>query len=244
MPLPSASLEDLDLTMFRETYIPASLAPDVIAQNQRSIDHQLLGARLVTPDNVPTVSGVLAIGRDPTQQVPGAYVQFLRIDGTQLVDPIVDQKVLSGPLAQLLRLVEELLELGVTAETDVTSSAMEQRTPDYPIVALQQLVRNAVLHRTYEGTNSPLRITWFADRVEIQNPGGPFGQVSVDNFGQPGITDYRNPTLAAVMRTLGYVQRFGIGIEVARNALADNGNPQLEFDVDPHHVAVVIRRRQ
>jgi ATP-dependent DNA helicase RecG len=65
----------------------------------------------------------------------------------------------------------------------------EERTPSVPFEALQQLIRNAVLHRTYESSNAPARITWFDDRVEIQSPGGPFGQVTVETIGQPGLTD-------------------------------------------------------
>ena len=77
----------------------------------------------------------------------------------------------------------------------------------------------------------------------MQNPGGPFGQVTVDNFGSPGITDYRNPHLAEALKTLGFVQRFGVGIPLAQKALADNGNPALGFDVQPNHVLVIVRKR-
>ncbi len=71
----------------------------------------------------------------------------------------------------------------------ITTEPVEIRHPDYPIVALQQLARNAVLHRTYEGTNAPARIHWFSNRIEILSPGGPYGQVNRNNFGDPGVTD-------------------------------------------------------
>jgi ATP-dependent DNA helicase RecG len=96
------------------------------------------------------------------------------------------------------------------------------------------------MHRTYETSTAPVRITWLSGRVEIQNPGGPFGQVTVENFGRPGITDYRNPTVAEVMRQLGYVQRFGIGIATAQRALSENGNPQARFQVEPTYISVAI----
>jgi ATP-dependent DNA helicase RecG len=115
--------------------------------------------------------------------------------------------------------------------------------PDYPIVALQQIVRNAILHRSYENTNAPVRLYWFMDRVEIQSPGGPYGQVTKQNFGTSGAYDYRNPNLAAVMKDLGYVQRFGVGIAQARRELEKNGNPPLEFQVEDSYVAAIIRRR-
>ena len=115
---------------------------------------------------------------------------------------------------------------------------------DYPEDALRQLARNAVLHRSYEGTNAPVRITWFADRVEIQSPGGPYGQVTKETFGTPGVTDYRNPTIAAALKALGFVERFGVGIAVARKSLAANGNPPPEFTVEDAHVLATIWRTQ
>ena len=120
---------------------------------------------------------------------------------------------------------------------------MEQRRPDYPLVALQQVVRNAIMHRNYEGTNAPVRITWFSDRIEILSPGGPFGQVNVENFGWPGVADYRNRYLAEALHDLGYVQRFGIGIALTREAMQANGNPPPEFQVHPSHVQVTLKRR-
>jgi ATP-dependent DNA helicase RecG len=109
------------------------------------------------------------------------------------------------------------------------------------VIALQQLTRNAILHRTYEGTNAPARVTWYDDRIEITSPGGPYGEVTRENFGTPGITDYRNPNLAEAMRVLGYVQKFGGGIVAARSAMEKNGNPPPEFRVDAGYVMAVLR---
>ncbi|MFD2622821.1 ATP-binding protein [Streptomyces chumphonensis] len=77
------------------------------------------------------------------------------------------------------------------------------------------------------------------DRIEVTNPGGPFGQVRADNFDR--VTDYRNPSLAAAMKGLGYVNRFGRGVGRVRKALENNGNPAAEFQVDDVSWAVVIR---
>lgn len=244
--VPSASLNDLDLDLFSRTYLPASLPPEILAENRRSVEQQLASLRLVTigAEPRPTSLGVLVLGREPRQFFPGAYVQFLRIDGGELADPIKDHKDIDGPLIDLLRLLDEVLQINISVAADLTSAPTEISTPDYPLAALQQLTRNAVLHRTYEGTHAPVRITWFNDRIEIQNPGGPYGQVSRENFGQPGVTDYRNPHLAEAMRNLGYVQRFGVGIQVARRELEKNGNPPLEFVVEAAHVLAIVRRRQ
>ena len=242
-PIAPAELNDLDLDLFQRTYLPAAVAVDILDQNQRTVEEQLTSLRFVSVDQiVPTVVGLLAIGKSPADFVPGAYVQFLRIDGTELSDPILNQKDCHGPLPELLRDLDGILGAHIRVATDITSGSTEARQPDYPITALQQLVRNSIMHRDYETSNAPTRITWFEDRIEIQNPGGPFGQVTVENFGQPGITDYRNPNIAETLRTLGFVQRFGVGIQLARKELADNGNPKPEFTVEPNHVLVTVRR--
>jgi ATP-dependent DNA helicase RecG len=206
-------------------------------------DQQRLAAlRLLTIEEVPTCAGVLAAGYDPTRWLPGAYVQFLRLDGTDLTAPVKDEKVVDGTLLETLRQLDELLALNISTAVDFTSADRESRRPDYPLPALQQVVRNAIMHRAYEHTNSPVRISWFSDRVEIVSPGGPYGVVSVENFAT-GVTDYRNPTLAELMRGLGYVQRFGAGIPQTKKSLADNGNPEPRFEANPSHVGVTLRRR-
>jgi ATP-dependent DNA helicase RecG len=144
----------------------------------------------------------------------------------------------------VVRRVDEKLAAHNRTAVDFTSRSVESRSSTYPLPALQQLVRNAVMHRTYEGTNAPVRVYWFDDRVEIQSPGGPFGLVTAETFGQPGVVDYRNPTLSEAMRVLGFVQRFGFGIPTARRELRQSGHPELEFRVEQRWVHCTVRARQ
>lgn len=241
----AASVSDLSEEIFHRDYLPSAVAPEVIEQNERSLDQQLTSLRFLSVDSspFPTVVGLLVIGKSPADFLPGAYIQFLRIDGTQLSDPVVNQKERHGPISDLIRRLDELLEANISAGMDITSQSVEILHLDYPIAALQQLTRNALIHRDYQSSNAPVRITWFSDRIEIQNPGGPFGQVTATNFGTPGITDYRNPHLAEASKTLGFVQRFGVGIQTAQKSLEDNGNPQAEFDIQDNNVLVTIRRQ-
>jgi len=241
-PVSSAAIQDLDLDLFEREYLPVAVAPEILQENTRSIEDKLRGLRFLTPDGRPTVLGILVLGKDIRRFLAGAYVQFLRFEGQEITDPLRDQKEIDGPLPDLLRRMDEVLEANIAVSSSITSGPVEIRRPDYPLAALQQLARNAVLHRTYEGTNAPVRIYWFADRIEIHSPGGPFGQVNRENFGLPGVTDYRNPHLAEAMKNLGYVQRFGIGIQIARQQLARNGNPPLEFVLEANYVMAIVRR--
>jgi ATP-dependent DNA helicase RecG len=216
------------------------VAENVLQGNNRPLERQLISLRCLSEEGLPTYGAVLLFGKDALRWIPGAYVQFVRFDGKAITDPIKNQKRLSGPLYEILPLLEELVNINISVPTDLTS-AVEIQVPDYPVQALRQLLRNAVMHRSYESTNAPVRVNWFSDRVEILSPGGLYGQVNKENFGK-GVTDYRNPLVAEGMRVLGYVQRFGVGIPLVLSALHENGNPPPEFSFETG-VAVIVRRR-
>ncbi len=241
---PSASIDDLDLVLFERRYLKAAVAPEVLEQNQRPLDDQLRALRFLDHGGHPTVLGLLVIGNDPPAFLGGAYIQFVRFQGTQVTDSIRNQKELRGPLPDLMHRIDEVLDANIEVATSITEGPLEIRRPDYPLPALQQLVRNAVLHRSYEDTNAPVRCYWFADRIEIHSPGGTYGQVTAENFGQPAVTDYRNRYLAEAMRVLEYVQRFGVGISIARRELEQNDNPPPEFDVQPTFLLATVRKRR
>jgi ATP-dependent DNA helicase RecG len=242
-PFPPATLSDLDVVRFRAEYLPAAFAPDVLAGNERTVEQQLAVTKMIVSADEPTatVLGLLVLGIATRDFLPGAYIQFLRLDGRELADRIVDEQVIDGPLADVLRRIDDKLEAHNRTAVEITGDAREIRRSDYPMAALQQYVRNAVMHRTYEGSNMPVRIYWYGDRIEITSPGGPFGAVSVENFGWPGVADYRNPNLAEALKVLGFVQRFGVGLAIAQRALERNGNPPAEFVVEPGHIGVIVR---
>ena len=232
-------IDDLDVDFVRAHYLPNAIANEVLERNRRPLDEQLRSLRLLAGDR-PTWGALLAFGRDPQRWAPGAWVQFLRIDGPTVTDPIRDQKALTGRLDDVLRKLDELFALAVSARTTVAGEPREARRPDYPVDALRQLAWNAVMHRSYEGTHAPARVYWYSDRIEITNPGGLYGRMTPENFGS-GATDYRNPLVAEIMHHLGFGQRFGLGVPLAGEALKDNGNPPAAFDFQPSQIAVTLR---
>ena len=66
----------------------------------------------------------------------------------------------------------------------------------------------------------------------------------MERFGEPGLVDYRNPGLADAMRTLGYVQRYGVGIPIVKRQLAAAGHPEPELDISGNLVQVTIKARE
>ena len=243
-PISACTLEDLSRLLFEQEYLPNAVAPDVLAANARSYEQRLASCGMIASaeDSIPTVLGLLVCGTSTRTWLPGSYIQFLRIRGTQLSDPVIDEAEIDGTVSVILRRLDEKLSAHLTTSVDFTSQDREVRRSPYPLPALQQLARNAVLHRTYEGTNSPVRVYWFDDRIEIINPGGPYGSITAQNFGQAGLADYRNPQLAAAFKVLGYAQRFGAGITLARESLKKNGNPPPEFKIEQNFIAVIIKK--
>lgn len=241
-PVPSATISQLSRVRFEHEYLPALVAPDVIEANQRSYEQKLAATKMIMGefDPTPTVLGILTLGNKPADYIPGAYGQFLRFGGTDMASEILDEATIHGTISEQIRRMEEKLAAHNTRTIRFVDVPTEQRCDAYPVDALQQLVRNAYLHRSYESSNAPVRVYWFADRIEVSNPGGPYGSVTLDNFGQPGLADYRNPNLAESMRALGWVQRFGAGIAIARKALGD----RLSFEVQPTVVIARIQAQQ
>ena len=245
-PVPSAKTTDLSKTIFENEFLPAAFAVDVLEANGRTYEERLASCKMiVSPDDTtPTVLGLLAIGKNPQDFLPGACIQFLRIDGTELADPVIDEENIGGALVEMLRRTEEKLKAHNRIAIDITSGPIHIQQMPYPPAAIQQILYNAVLHRTYESTNAPVRVYWFNDRIEINSPGGPYGNVTTENFGKPGITDYRNPNMADVLKTFGFIQAFGRGIATARKEMQKNGNPFPEFETNQSAVVCTLRGKQ
>lgn len=85
------------------------------------------------------------------------------------------------------------------------------------------------------------RFYWFYDRIEVQNPGSLYGEASRENF--PRQNAYRNPVIAEAMKTLGYVNRYGSGVERAQEALKTNSNPPAAFSFEDTYFLVTAKTR-
>lgn len=71
---------------------------------------------------------------------------------------------------------------------------------EYPVKAVREIILNALIHRDYSihTENDPIRIEMYPDRMEISNPGGLYGRLSLDNLGKIK-ADVRNPFMAAAL---------------------------------------------
>lgn len=242
-PVERAKISDLNRLLFEEQYLRNAFADDILDNDQRSYEQRLAVCGMVSSADqpVPTVLGLLSLGLNQRHFIPGAYIQFLRFGGCDYSDSIIDEELIEGDLIRLITRIDDKMGAHNRVRVDITSGPLERRTYLYPPDAFIQLVRNAVMHRNYEGTNAPVKVCWFDDRIEIISPGGPFGAINLSNFGVVGLADYRNPRLADTMKVLGFVQRFGVGIQIAQAAMRENGSPPIEFAVDSNWVKCTLR---
>lgn len=115
----------------------------------------------------------------------------------------------------------------------IVKGGLREDVPDYPLDAVREAVANALMHRDYsfDGQGEPVMIDLYPDRLEISNPGGLYGSLTVDQLGQRGGTASRNQALSRILEEVPYtdidgrrghvVENRGTGYPIIRNALAD-----------------------
>jgi len=239
-PCPEGDLVQMDLQTFRQVYRPEAIAADVIKENNRTLEEQLAALRFYNlKRQCPTNAGMLVFGIDPRDIFPGAYIQFVQFDGTELSDDPIAEKRFSGSLITVLSELDLFIKGRFTSKPVKNTELKETSVFDYPPDAIREILMNAVLHRDYQST-TPVKYYQFSDRIEIHNPGGLYGEASRENF--PRVTSYRNPIIAEVMYTLGYVNRFGRGIARAGKELEQNGSPEPRFDLQQNYFLATISK--
>jgi ATP-dependent DNA helicase RecG len=237
-----ASIKDLAMDLFKLVYLPSGVSQEVLDENDRTIEDQLGSLRLYHRAlDAPTNGAVLLFGKDPLSYFPGAYVQYVKYDGpTQADTPIGDERF-TGDLLNLMRELDRLAKDLANHRPVRRADLTEETVADYPPLALHELLINAVVHRNYDGSTTPVSINHYSDRIEIQNPGSLYGDLTKEQF--PKGTAYRNPVLAEAAKTLGFANRFGRGVTLAARLLERNGSPPLEYIVGENHFAMIVRKR-
>lgn len=237
--LAGTTIDALDLELLRSTFITAAVDPDVLSENDRPVEQQLASLGLIDRQGRVTPTGIALGAYDPTAWLPGQYVQFVRYAGSDAGADILDEEEVRDNLITAVRTLNSLIQANLVQHPESSGSLIERQISAYPIAALREVLMNAIMHRSLEGTHAPVRLQWFDDRVEVSNPGGPFGVVTSRNYATTN--DYRNPVLATAMKTLGLVNRFGRGIARTTRLMQSNGNPPPEFIIDESSWTVTLR---
>jgi len=230
VPALNSNLDEISIDLFKISYLPNAVDRETLAENGRTVEEQLASLRFYDQkEKCPTNAGILILGLNPEFYLPGAYVQYVKFAGEEMVSDVEFETKFSGPLIKELQIIDLFIRGNIVKERPVKGNSFKEETlRNYPYWALRELVMNAIMHRSYE-SNAPIYIYEFLNRIEIVNPGGLFGEVTPQNF--PNASDYRNVVLAEAMKILGYVNRFNYGIKRAKEELFRNGNGEPIFDL-------------
>ncbi len=229
MPCLGTTMSDLDVSLIKKEFLPKAIAEEVLAEDKRPIEEQLISLGLYDLRyNCPTNGAIILFGVNPERYLHGSYVQYVRFKGKDRAGDIINEHKFSGNLCRELVKIDTFIETSISQKRPIPVSVLREETVSkYPYWATRELLMNSVMHRDYE-TNAPVLFYEYDDRIEVQNPGGLYGKASPANF--PDVSDYRNPFIAEAMKVLGYVNRFSRGIYRVQKELAENGNGEASFD--------------
>jgi ATP-dependent DNA helicase RecG len=181
----------------------------------------------------PTLAGMLFFGRDPQLFYPSFTITLLHFAGTSVAptgsqEPLyLDNREFRGSLPAMIDASRATLleKLGKRAIVD---GFVRKDILEYPEFAYREAIVNAVSHRDYALEGSSVQIRLFADRLEVQSPGGLAGNLTVDNIIYEQYT--RNPRIVQLLQDYGYVERRGLGIDQMIRAMRKAGREPPIFE--------------
>jgi len=176
---------------------------------------------------VPTVGGVLLFGKDREQSFPDAWVQCGRFAGKDKAH-IFDHTEIHEHLPTVVDRIMEFLQKHAMRGADL-SQLRRKDVWSIPFTILREAVINAVVHADYAQKGAPIRVAFFDDRIEIENPGILLPGLTIDDIRQ-GISRLRNRVIARVFKELGLIEQWGSGIRRMFSEAERLGLPEPQID--------------
>lgn len=189
----------------------------------------------------PTLGGLMSLGIFPQQFFPRLNVTFTVFPGTTKAETtsdgrrFLDAQTLVGPIPLMIddavNAVVKNMRTGA-----IIDGAFRKDVPDYPDKAVREAIANALMHRDYspDARGSQVQVNMYLDRLEILNPGGLFGNVTIETLGHAGISASRNQFLSNILETTPYpgggyvVENRGTGYQVIEEELQEALMPPPE----------------
>lgn len=82
-----------------------------------------------------------------------------------------------------------------------------------PLASLKEALTNALVHANYSHRGAPIRVAFFGDRIEIENPGVLIPGLSIEDLPR-AISRLHNRVISRVFRQLGLIEQWGSGVPV------------------------------
>ena len=142
-----------------------------------------------------TVAGILLCTHAPEQWLPNACITATCYRGKEQASGQLDAQTITGPLN---RQIAEGVAFAVrNMRVGAYKNPARIDLPQYSVEALFEAMTNAVAHRDYSIRGSRIRVSMFADRIEINSPGGLANNLTIDSMAARQAT--RNETIASVL---------------------------------------------
>ena len=231
-----ASLQALDKTALNKYILLLKGGkPKLAAMDEKSI-YELMS---ITRNRNVTLSSVLLFGLYPQAYFPQFCITAVVVPGKEIgeVDSdgarFLDNARIEGTIPEILEEAIAFVKRNMRKKTIINpeTGKREDRT-DYPVTAIREAILNALVHRDYSihTEGMPIQVLMFEDRIEIRNPGGIYGRMSIDQLGKVQ-ADTRNPVLALALEVLGITENRYSGIPTIRREMkAYNLVPAEFFD--------------
>ena len=214
----------------------------------RTSEEQQLELNGIVRDGQVTMSALLLFGL-----YPQAFYSRLNISATCIPgktkgqldtagNRFTDTKRIEGTIPEMLEKALDFVRQNMRQVTRIESRTGKRiDTPQYPLTAVREALLNALVHRDYSihTETRPILLEMYEDRLEIINPGGLYGRLTIDQLGhtQP---DTRNPILVTAMETLGKTENRYSGIPTIRLAMAESSLPEPVFKNTTSEFKVIL----
>ena len=211
-------------------------------------DQQIMELMSVERDGKPTLTAELLWGLYPQAFFPQLGIIATAVQGTEYCEPqpdgsrFSDNKRIEGTIPEMLEGAMNFVRANTRIRTVIDKDGKRTDIPDYPMNAVREVILNALVHRDYSihTEGMPVQLIVFSDRLEVRNPGGLYGRLSIDMLGnaQP---DTRNPVLANALEVMQVTENRYSGIPTIRREMKSANHPEPEVTAIHGEFRVCLR---
>ncbi len=113
---------------------------------------------------------------------------------------------------------------------------------DYPEEALREALLNSIVHRDYSFSGSTM-INMFSDHIEFSSLGGLVNGLSMEAIFM-GISQSRNPNLAALFYRMKLIESYGTGIEKMKRLYENSSIPPVFKSAEGAFLVVLYNKNE
>ncbi|NQE06156.1 hypothetical protein C5S32_09835 [ANME-1 cluster archaeon GoMg1] len=196
----------------------------------------LKAAREVNGEIKPTNAGILFFGKNPQRFVLQSQLRLARFAGKSVIGDFIDRLDSTGTLWEMIEQAEDFFRKNIRLfgfRTGISFKRIDKL--EYPIRAIREGAINALIHRDYR-EHADTRISIFDDRIEITNPGRFPEGTSPENPRHIPV----NYVLCQLMYDIGYIEKYGSGILLMKNACRENRIPEPKYELSEREVKLIF----